>query len=369
MHKIFHIFSFNKLNTKWGQWQVKLWLKQLILQLILGVKCTKVVRSLQPENSCYSMFFVTIFVFPAQPKQLHSSVTFPGKTGGLEPFSLLKALDKLFQQTLFCPLKQVSSPIPGMSFIFIRDFSQIKQCVCEFHQTWQMEFLKWHFSMWLDWSFYFFPLIFLVWIGTGSFLVAWGFFYLASFLCAPDFPAHSISVCWRTAGYSPARGMREPSRGKEKLLSLNSLNSLSALSMFWLSAGGGGRMESPNFTPLLRTCPEPSTGHSTPSSLPGDDLFMFFGSRARSFTQTLAGGQGWVLFPKKPSLPPSVTLLGLHRAHHSLLLPLRFRLNNCSETEKPGILPTGLKCCVCLTVSESSLSKRCGNRAVSSRFC
>lgn len=25
MHKIFNIFSFNKLNAKWGQWQVKLW--------------------------------------------------------------------------------------------------------------------------------------------------------------------------------------------------------------------------------------------------------------------------------------------------------------------------------------------------------
>lgn len=23
MHKIYNIFSFNKLNTKWGQWQVK----------------------------------------------------------------------------------------------------------------------------------------------------------------------------------------------------------------------------------------------------------------------------------------------------------------------------------------------------------
>lgn len=51
------------------------------------------------------MFFVTVFVFPAQPR--------PGQAaslqcdlsrencGGLEPFSLLKALDKLFQQTLF----------------------------------------------------------------------------------------------------------------------------------------------------------------------------------------------------------------------------------------------------------------------------
>lgn len=105
MHKIFNVFSFNKLNTKWGQWQVKLWLKQLVLPLILGVKCTKVVLPFQPENSCYSIFFVTIFVFPAQPR--------PGQAaslqcdlsretyGGLEPFSLLTALDKLFQHTLF----------------------------------------------------------------------------------------------------------------------------------------------------------------------------------------------------------------------------------------------------------------------------
>lgn len=103
----------------------------------------------QPENSCYSMFFVTIFVFPAQPRpgpaaSLQCDLS-RENCGGLEPFSLLKALDKLFQQTLFCPPKWILSPIPGLSFLFIHDFSRIKQCVYEFHQMWQMEFLKWHF--------------------------------------------------------------------------------------------------------------------------------------------------------------------------------------------------------------------------------
>lgn len=77
-------------------------------------------------------------------------------------FLYSKALDKLFPQTLFCPLKWILSPNSRIVFYFYSwFFSQIKQCVYEFHQMLQMEFLKWHFSMWLDWSFFVFFLIFL----------------------------------------------------------------------------------------------------------------------------------------------------------------------------------------------------------------
>lgn len=82
---------------------------------------------------------------------------FQGKLWWSWTFFFTQSFREVVSTNTFCPLKWILSPIPGLSFTFIHDFSQIKQCVYEFHQTWQMEFLKWHFWMGLDWFFFFFP--------------------------------------------------------------------------------------------------------------------------------------------------------------------------------------------------------------------
>lgn len=89
MHKIFNLFSFNKLNTKWGQWQGRLRLKQLVL----GVKCTKVCSPLSARK--FLLFHVLCHHFcvsctaQAWPSSFTPVWPFQGE---LEPFSLIKAL-------------------------------------------------------------------------------------------------------------------------------------------------------------------------------------------------------------------------------------------------------------------------------------
>lgn len=110
-----------------------------------------------------------------------------------------------------------------------------------------------------------------------------------------------------------AHGMREHSRDKEKLLSLASLDSLGALGVFYKSishsAGeeegwswGSGIPKIPA-PALLRTCHEPSTDHSTPPSVAGDDLSIFFGNKARSFTPDIGRWAGLGASPQNQPLP------------------------------------------------------------------
>lgn len=200
--------------------------------------------------------------------------------------------------------------------------------------------------MGLDFFFFSPPLLFLVWIGTGSFLWLEVFLSCKVSCVLQISPAHSISLCWRTAGCSPAHGMRgKRSRDKEKLLTLAPLNSLSALPMFWHSAGEGGRMESPNSTP------------SSAQDLPwaflcswGWSFPYFLGAKQDPSLQTLAGGQGWVLFPKKQLLPPVWLCWGCTGHIISFSCPSGSNLTTAVKLKKMGILPTGLKYCVCVSL-------------------
>lgn len=129
------------------------------------------------------------------------------------------------------------------------------------------------------------------------------------------------------------------------LLSLASLNSLSALRIFYKSRkDGAGALESPKFQ--LCSGFEPSPGHSTPPSLAGDDLSMFLGNKAKSFTPGIGRWAGLGVFPKNQPLPSVTAAAGYIIP---FFLPLGFQLN-CNETEKLGILPTGLKCVVCVSL-------------------
>lgn len=220
--------------------------------------------------------------------------------------------------------------------------------------------------------FFFFSLFF-VWIGTDSFLWFEVFILQVScvlqifqhipFLCAGELQDTAVPMEWENVPGTRRSWFAFPECF------------VHVLAQCWR----GGRRElrpwNPQIPPpaLLRTCREPSTGHSTPSipsSVAGDDLSVFFWEQSK-----ILHSRHWQVgragcFSQRNSLSPGLTLqlLGLHRAHYSLLSPLGFQLNNCSETEKLGVLPAGLKYFVCLTVSESSLSKRCGNRTVLSSF-
>lgn len=110
-----------------------------------------------------------------------------------------------------------------------------------------------------------------------------------------------------------AHGMREHSRDKEKLLSLASPDSLSALGVFCNSIshsageeeGWGWGSGIPKIPPpaLLRACHEPSTDHSSPPSVAGDDISIFFGNKARSFTPGIGRWAGLGASPKNQPLP------------------------------------------------------------------
>lgn len=170
-------------------------------------------------------------------------------------------------------------------------------------------------------------------------------FYLASSLCAPNLPARSISVCWRSAGHSPWDERKFQGCCSVWLPWIP----LSALRIFYKSRkDGAGALESPKFQ--LCSEFEPSPGHS---SLAGDDLSIFLGNKAKSFTPDIGRWAGLgvlVFFPKNSlSLQCDCSCWGCTGHIIPFFLPLGFQLN-CSESEKLGILPTGLKCTVCVSL-------------------
>lgn len=198
--------------------------------------------------------------------------------------------------------------------------------------------------------------------------MVWGF-YLSSFLCAPNLPAHSISLCWRAAGYSPANGIERTFQGQGEAAHFGFPEFPECFvhvfgTVLDRSKDGAGAVESPNSTPSSTQ----DLALSFPQVIPLLPLELglifpcFWGNKTKFFTPDSGRWAGLGAFPKETASLPQCGSAGV--AHFSLLLP---QPDNCSETEKLGIPPTGPKVfCVCLTVSESSLS--CGNRAVLSRL-
>lgn len=183
--------------------------------------------------------------------------------------------------------------------------------------------------------------------------MVWGF-YLASFLCAPNLPAHVPFLCAGELQDTalPMEWENIPGTRRSCSVWLPWVLCPCFGTVLERSKDGTGALESPNSTPSSAQDLPWAFHRSFHSFLCswGWSFHIFGGNKARSFTPDSGRWAGLGAFPKETASLPGVNLLGLHRAHYSLLLPLRFKPNNCSETEKLGILPTGLKYFVCVSL-------------------
>lgn len=182
--------------------------------------------------------------------------------------------------------------------------------------------------------------------------MVWGF-YLASFLCAPNLPAHSISLCWRAAGHSPAHGIERTFQGQGEAAQFGFPEFPECFvhvfgTVLDRSKDGAGAVESPNSTPSSAQ----DLALSFPQVIPLLPLELglifpyFWGNKTKSFTPDSGRWAGLGAFPKETaSLSPSVALLGLH------IIPFSCpNLTTAVKLKNWEFLPLDLKYFVCVSL-------------------